>query len=230
MLSISRWMAAAILVTVTTVSAMAIPNFLSDKTFHSLPRWAQHRVVPDVAFQVSTHQLLAVDTDSVRKQTVEEVRDEVRKSLRQARIGLVQAPVVRGNAVEVRIRENDLDRGLVALREYFMVGLQHGSAAAKGAPIYVPPGAASVRSVNAALAVPADVTFESVGGGLVRVVVTEAAINERIRKARQHSIDMIRGSVRAMGFHGAIVVPRGTDRIEVMVPGALRPIWFELIS
>ena len=41
----------------------------------------------------------------------------MRSVLREARIGLTGAPVVRGNSVEVRIRDNDLQQALTKLRE-----------------------------------------------------------------------------------------------------------------
>ena len=45
------------------------------------------------------------------------LRDDVRRVLREARIGSPGAPVVRGNTVEVRIRESDLQQALAKLRE-----------------------------------------------------------------------------------------------------------------
>ena len=71
MLRISHWKAAAILFTVLVVSAMAIPNFLSEKTFQALPKWAQHRVVPGMEYQGGSRLLMEVNVDSVRNEMVE---------------------------------------------------------------------------------------------------------------------------------------------------------------
>ena len=67
---------------------------------------------------------MEVNVDSVRKEMVERLRDDVRKILREGKIGLVQAPVVRGNSVEVRIRESDLPRGFMALHEHLVLPFQ----------------------------------------------------------------------------------------------------------
>jgi preprotein translocase subunit SecD len=110
MLCISRWKALAILLTVLSVSAMAIPSFLSDRAFGALPQWAQHRISPGIEFQGGVRYVLRVDTEAIRKETVGELRDDVRNLLRQHRIHLIKSPVVRGSSVQVRIREPDVQR------------------------------------------------------------------------------------------------------------------------
>ena len=67
--------------------------------------------------QGGSHLLLEVDSGAVRKEKVDQLRDEVRKALREAKVGLTQAPVVRGQSVEVRIRDSDLQQGLTKLRD-----------------------------------------------------------------------------------------------------------------
>ncbi len=94
--------------------------------------------------------------------------DDVRKVLREARVGLTGAPVIRGNTVEVRIRESDLQQGLTKLRELSQ-------------PLGGFLGATGARSLD----------IENVGGGLVRLTVTEPAILERIRQVVDQSIEII---------------------------------------
>jgi preprotein translocase subunit SecD len=112
MLCISRGKAAAILVTVLFVSAMAIPNFLPEKIFQGLPKWAQHRIVPGIEYQGGTRLVLEVDVEDVRRERIEQPRDDVRRVLREAKVGPVQAPVMRGISIEMRVRESDLQRSL----------------------------------------------------------------------------------------------------------------------
>src|SRR6476646_1367132 len=117
MLYISRWKALAILLTAAVVCLCAVPNFFSDKTVQSWPKWMQRHVVLGLDLQGGSHILLEVDTDAVRKEKVEQLRDDVRRGLREARVGLVSAPVVRGMSVEVVVREGDIEKALPKLRE-----------------------------------------------------------------------------------------------------------------
>ena len=103
MLYISRWKALAILLTAAVVCLCAVPNFFSDQTIQSLPKWMQRHVVLGLDLQGGSHILLEVDTDAVRKEKVEQLRDDVRRVLREARIPLVSAPVAR---VPARIRDS----------------------------------------------------------------------------------------------------------------------------
>ncbi len=117
MLYISRWKATAILLTALIVCLCAVPNFFSEARIKTWPAWAQRHIVLGLDLQGGSHILLEVDTNDVLKQKVAALVDDVRKLLRQERIGLTRAPVARGNSVEVSIREADFQRGLAKLRE-----------------------------------------------------------------------------------------------------------------
>ena len=104
MLYFTRWKVAAILLTAFVVCLFAVPNFLPEKTVLSWPKWAQRHVVLGLDLQGGSHILLEVDTKAVRKEMLETLRDDVRRVLREARIGYIGL-VVRGNSVEVRIRQ-----------------------------------------------------------------------------------------------------------------------------
>src|SRR5262244_4163511 len=104
MLYFSRWKAIATLLTALIVCAFAVPNFISEQTVQSWPKWAQRHVVLGLDLQGGSHILLEVDTNAVRKEKLEAVRDDVRRVLRDARVGYTGL-VVRANSVEVRIRE-----------------------------------------------------------------------------------------------------------------------------
>ena len=226
MLRISHWKAAAILFTVLVVSAMAIPNFLSEKTFQALPKWAQHRVVPGIEYQGGSRLLMEVNVDWVRKEMVERLRDDVRKILREGKIGLVQAPVVRGNSVEVRIRESDLPRGFMALHEHLVLPFQGELNAARVVPVRVTPGTVSVTSRTAdwsAPSLPPNVTVESVGDGLVRLAVTERAIRDRIGPRQRQAIEIMKRRILELGLAEASIELRGSDRVEVVMPGVFDP-------
>src|SRR6202051_2554565 len=105
MLYFARWKAVAIVLTPLIVCAIAIPNFVSPDTLKKWPVWAQRYVVLGLDLQGGSHILLEVDSADVRKQQLEALRLDVRNTLLGAKIRWATPPIVRGNAVEVRIRE-----------------------------------------------------------------------------------------------------------------------------
>jgi preprotein translocase subunit SecD len=196
MLYISRWKATAILLTAFLVCLCAVPNFFPEHTVRTWPAWAQRHIVLGLDLQGGSHILLAVDSNDVRRQKLVQLQDDVRRTLRDARVGLAGAPVIRGNSVEVRIRETDLQQGLTKLRELSQ-------------PLGGILSATGQRSLD----------IENVGGGLVRLTVTEPAIVERIRQVVEQSIEIIQRRVNAMGLVEPSIQRQGTDRILVQVPG-----------
>jgi preprotein translocase subunit SecD len=200
MLYISKWKATAILLTALVFCLCAVPNFFSEKTIASWPKWAQRHMVLGLDLQGGSHILLEVDTAAVRKEKLEQLREDVRRVLRDARVGLTGAPVVRGNTVEVRIRESDLQNGLAKLRELSQ-------------PVGGILGASVSRSVDVV----------NVGGGLVTLTLTEPAINERIRQAVDQSIQIVERRVNELGTVEPLIQRQGADRILVQVPGLQDP-------
>src|SRR5512147_494402 len=117
MLYFTRWKATAIVLTALFVCLFAVPNFLPEKMVQSWPKWAQRHVVLGLDLQGGSHILLEVDTNAVRKEKLETTRDDVRRVLRDARVGYTGL-VVRGNSVEVRLRDGaSMDTALTKLRE-----------------------------------------------------------------------------------------------------------------
>jgi preprotein translocase subunit SecD len=199
MLYISRSKAIAILLTAGLVCLCAVPNFFPDSLVQKLPAWAQRHVVLGLDLQGGSHILLQVDANDVLRQKVEGLRDDVRRVLRDARVAITGQPVVRGNTVEVHIRDSDLQQGLTKLREL-------------AAPIGGVLGA-SQRSVD----------IVSPGNGLVQLTVTEPAIVQRMRQVVDQSIEIIGRRVNQIGTVEPLIQRQGADRILVQVPGLQDP-------
>src|ERR687889_2829174 len=104
MLYFTRWKVAAIVLTALLVCLFAVPNFLPEAMVKAWPKWAQRHIVLGLDLQGGSHLLLEVDTKTVRKDMLEALRDDVRRVLRDARVGYTGL-AVRGNTVEVRLRE-----------------------------------------------------------------------------------------------------------------------------
>ena len=86
MLYFSRWKVIAILLTAAVVCGFTIPNFFPEQVAKTWPAWAQRRLVLGLDLQGGSQILLEVDLNDVRKQRLEALRDEVRRTLRDSRI------------------------------------------------------------------------------------------------------------------------------------------------
>src|SRR6202158_4736047 len=200
MLYFTRWKAAAIVLTALFICLFAVPNFLPEKMVLSWPKWAQRHVVLGLDLQGGSHILLEVDTKVVRKDMLETLRDDMRRVLRDARIGYTGL-VVRGTVVEVRIREGaSADQALQNMQT-----LSQPLAGLLAAP----------RQPNI------DVTAEA--GGLIRLTLSEPAIIDRVRQSVAQSIQIIERRVNELGTVEPLIQRQGTDRILVQVPGLQDP-------
>src|SRR5256886_13085332 len=112
MLYFTRWKALAIVLTALIICLCAVPNFFPEATVKTWPKWAQRHLVLGLDLQGGSHILLEVDSNSVKKDKLEQVRDDVRRALREAKIGYTGL-AVRNDNVEVRIsKETDVQNAL----------------------------------------------------------------------------------------------------------------------
>src|ERR1700752_3556942 len=117
MLYFTRWKALAIILTALVVCLFAVPDFFPEATVKSWPKWAQRHVVLGLDLQGGSHLLLAVDANYVKKEKLDQVRDDIRRVRRDAKIGYT-ALNVRGDAVEVRVtKDTDFAAALTKLRD-----------------------------------------------------------------------------------------------------------------
>jgi len=207
MLYFTRWKATAILLTAFVICLFAVPNFLPEKMVQAWPKWAQRHVVLGLDLQGGSHILLEVDSNAVRKEKLQALLDDVRRVLRDARVGYTGL-VVRGNSVEVRIREgSNFDQAVEKLRELSQpLGGILGSSTGQ-------------RTL--------DVSTEP--GNLVRLTLTDPAILERIRQSVEQSIQIIERRVNELGTVEPLIQRQGTDRILVQVPGLQDPTQLKII-
>ena len=200
MLYFTRWKAAAIVLTALVIMLFAVPNFLPASMVASWPKWAQRHIVLGLDLQGGSYILLQVDAKAVRKERLETLRDDVRRVLRDARIGYTGL-LVRGNGVQVTIREqNRYDEALTKLR-------------ALSQPLG---GVLSATGHNSL-----DVSTEA--NRLIRLAPTEPAILDRVRQAVGQSIQIIERRINALGTVEPLIARQGNDRILVQVPGLQDP-------
>jgi preprotein translocase subunit SecD len=201
MLYMSRWKMLAILATTFVVCAFAIPNFFPKEVVDKWPKWAQRHVVLGLDLQGGSHILLEVDSGAVRKEKVEALRDDVRRVVRENKLGSPAAVTVRGNTVEFRMREGgDARLALQKLNELSQ-------------PLGGLLQATGQRTVD----------VQDAGNGLFRLTVTEPALVERIRQSVEQSIQIIERRVNELGTVEPSIQRQGVDRVLVQVPGLQDP-------
>src|SRR5215467_14467543 len=105
MLYFTRWKALGIILTALVVCLCAVPNFFPEATVKGWPLWAQRRMVLGLDLQGGSYLLLEVDSSDVKKSRLNQVREDVQRTLRAARIQYTGL-AVKGEAVEVRITKD----------------------------------------------------------------------------------------------------------------------------
>src|SRR5258707_3351317 len=116
MLYFPRWKALAIILTAFTVCLCAVPNFFPEATVKGWPAWAQRRLVLGLDLQGGSYLLLEVDSNYVKKDKLDQIRDDVRRTLPEAKIGYTGL-ASRPDSVEVRVKDTDVQNALTKLRE-----------------------------------------------------------------------------------------------------------------
>lgn len=195
----SRTRAFAIIVLSLAICALTIPNLLSPAAYNALPKILQHKMVLGLDLQGGSHLLMQVDSDSVRKEKVENLYNETRRVLREAKIGYSNL-AFQNMVVSVRIREpKDIPEALKKLRELAspLTGVFAGS---------------NVQDIEVAE-----------NGGLIRLTVTDAGIKQYIGTAVERSIEIVRKRVDEVGTVEPSIQRQGLDRILVQVPGLDNP-------
>jgi preprotein translocase subunit SecD len=200
MLYFTRWKALAIILTALVVCLCAVPNFFPQAKVKTWPAWAQRHIVLGLDLQGGSSLLLEVDSNYVKKEKLEQVRDEVRRVLRDAKI-VYTGLAVRNDAVEVRIsKDTDQATALTKLRELAQpIGGLLGSSGGR------------------------DLEVADAGGGLIRLTMPQPAMIERMRKTIEQSIQIVEKRVNELGTVEPIIQRQGTDRILVQVPGLQDP-------
>jgi preprotein translocase subunit SecD len=149
--------------------------------------------------QGGSYLLLEVDSNYVKKEKLDQIRDDVRRTLRDAKIGYTGL-ASKGDAVEVRVKDTDLQTALSKIRDLSQ-------------PLGGLLGSSGQRSLE----------VTDAGGGLIRLTVPPAAINERIRQTIEQSIQIVERRVNQLGTVEPVIQRQGTDRILVQVPGLQDP-------
>ena len=200
MLQFQRWKLILVFVVVGAGLIFALPNLFSRATLDRLPSWIPHRQVNlGLDLQGGAHLLYQLDEDEMTDDWLNSFRDDVRETLRKARIpytDLRQDNKTR--TVSVKIREGaDFEKAFTELRKL--------SVPVTG----VFGGISGVNNV--------DVTRGP--DNTILVKATEAGFTQRMNSAIEASIETIRRRVDAFGTTEPTIQRQGRNRVLVQGPG-----------
>ena len=202
MLRFARWKVASILAMTLVSIFLIVPSLLPDDLRttlqKSLPKWVPTQaIVLGLDLQGGAHLLLEVDSGDVLRSQVNNLRDDVRRILREENARLSGGIGIQGRTVQFRVPEQaDRNRALPKLR-----ALSNPTGSALGV-VSAPPYQINEQA-----------------DGLVQIVVTDAGVNERVRRAVDQTIEVLRRRVDALGTTEPNIQRQGADRVLVQVPG-----------
>jgi preprotein translocase subunit SecD len=205
MLRFSKWKIIAVLALTLSAILVVLPSLVSPTSLQTLskalPDWAQPRtIVLGLDLQGGSYVMLEVDKPSVLHTQVMNLRDDVRRILREEKIAITGGIGAQARGVQLRVPDAaDRAKILPKLRQ---LAQSFGAARMGGAP-------------------PLEVRESD--DGLVQIVVTEAGVTDKVRRAVEQSIEVIRRRVDALGTREPSIQRQGDDRIIVQVPGLQDP-------
>ncbi|MFO1114082.1 MAG: protein translocase subunit SecD [Beijerinckiaceae bacterium] len=207
MLRFAPWKVASIVGMTLIAILIVIPSMLAPSTVDALraklPSWVPVKTITlGLDLQGGSHILLEVDSPAVVRTLVENMRDDVRRILREERVGVQGGIAMQPRSVRFQLSNPaDAQKILPKLR-----ALGQSSSAALL-------GAAGQPTVE----------VTSTDGGVVQVAVTEAGVTEKVRRAVDQSIEVLRRRIDASGMKEPTIQRQGADRILVQVPGLQDP-------
>ncbi|WP_046863396.1 protein translocase subunit SecD [Microvirga massiliensis] len=212
MLRFSTPKVVAIVATVLIGLLLAVPSMMSaDQRLalrQSLPGWVPSWIVPTRAIvlgldlQGGSHVLLEVDVPDFMRTQATQLRDDVRRVFREARVAPQGGIQLLPRGVQVRVTDaDDREKVLPRLREL----AQPISNAILGQT-----GAREIEITEAP-------------DGLIQLVYSEEGSRERIRRAAEQAMEVLRRRVDALGTTEPNIQRQGADRILVQVPGLQDP-------
>ena len=202
MLRLATWKVASILALVFAAILLVIPSFLPAATVAALeaklPSALPIRpLVLGLDLQGGAHLLMEVDSPSVTKTQVEALRDDVRGKLREGKISISGGIAVQPRGAMVRIADE-------AERARALALLQSLDARIGGA-------------LSGATGHTLDIVDN--GQGAIQLTLTDAAINDKIKRAVAQSIEVLNRRLNGTGTKETNVQQQGADRVLIEVPG-----------
>lgn len=204
MLRFSTWKFFAIVAMTLAAVLVVAPSMLSPAHYEALkarlPSWlTPPTIVLGLDLQGGSHVMLEVDQADLVSTQVKNLRDDVRRILREEKVAITGGIGATPRGVQLRVADAaDREKILPKLR---LLRNSFSSNIGGQPPLEV----------------------ETTPEGLIRVTVTDAGIRDKSRKAVEQSIEVIRRRVDALGTREPSIQRQGDDRVLVQVPGLQDP-------
>ncbi len=197
----ATWKIVAILLATLVAVLLVVPSLLPPDTreafIRNSPSWLPARtIVLGLDLQGGAHVMLEVDAAAVTHTQLETLRDDVRRVLRDNTVRLSGGIGMQTKAVQFRIP----DAG------------ERATVLPKLRSLAAPLGASLTGAVST-------FTLAEAEDGLIVLTLTDAGITDRVRRAVDQSIEVLRRRVDALGTTEPNIQRVGNDRILVEVPG-----------
>ena len=196
MLQLSRWKVALVVLSTVFGILLSLPNVLPRETTANWPAWAQQRLNLGLDLQGGSYLLLEVDTEALQREALNNLIEDVRRTLTTARIpftGLSQA----NGAVRVQIS----DPAQAARAQTQLQTL-------------IQPLVGAMGGVDMAVAR---------SGAIVTLTPSSEATEATASGAVDQSIEIIRRRIDELGTREPTIVRQGRNRIVVQAPGESDP-------
>ena len=209
MLRFSRTKIFATLAVILIGLSLAVPSFFSkeqrDAFVNALPKPIQwmvptRAIVLGLDLQGGSQILLEIDQPDLVRSMVTGLRDDVRRILREASVSPEGGIRVINRGVELRIPD-------AAARARVMPKLRE-----LAQPINNPLAAGGQT-----------LTVNEAENGTIQLVLTDAGVNDRTRRAVTQAIEVVRKRIDFGGTKEPSIQQQGADRILVQVPGLQNP-------
>jgi protein-export membrane protein SecD len=200
MLHFQKWKLILALSIVVAGFLFALPNLFPAATMARLPTWLPHKQVNlGLDLQGGAHLLYQLDEKEMVEDWLNNIRGDVRETLRRARIGYSDLTQdVANRSVSVKIREAaDMDKAETELTK-----------------LAVPIGGDVFGGFSGK-----DLEVAPQPDGRIALTVTDAGLANRMTSAIQASIETIRRRVDAFGTTEPSIQREGRSRVLVQVPG-----------
>jgi preprotein translocase subunit SecD len=199
MLQFTRFRTAIILLICLAGALVALPNLFSKETLKSWPSFLPTKQMPlGLDLQGGAHLLLAMDQDETKKDWLNNLRDESRKVLRDAKIGFTGIGAQGLSQLVIKLaKPEQRDAAMKVLQKV----RQPVGNALLGTGVY-------------------DVDIsEGSDPGMIILKESDQGLRQRISNAASASIETINRRVNNLGTSESTIVRQGTDRILIQFPG-----------
>lgn len=199
MLTLSRWKIFAVTLSVIFGILFTLPNLLPQKTLDALPGWVPHQKLNlGLDLQGGSYLLYEVDTDSLRKERLTNLVEDVRTQLRTEQISFGELGEA-GGVVGVRIADAGKVNEAAALLRRTL-----------GAPLA---GAIGGR----------DISIATRDNQRIEITFVAEAAKADAAKAVEQSIETIRRRIDSLGTKEPTITRQGTNRIMIQAAGESDP-------